>query len=348
MSMSNNTLTATDPLKVYGPHSASKRIAGSKNYSNGSFVNLSPTKMKPDDVSYFTMLRKTLNRAKDTRPAAPLPAVKTDLRSLSSATPVVTWFGHSSYLIHINDKNILVDPVFSGYASPFSFMVKAFEGANTYSADDMPVIDLLLITHNHYDHFDRNTIELLGPKVKAACTSLGVGEALQKLLPLTPVTELDWWESASFDGLHLTACPARHFSGRGLKRNGSLWSAFAIKANGFSIFAGGDSGYDTFFKEIGERQGPFDLAILECGQYNEMWPMIHMMPEQTAQSAKDLQAKWLLPVHWSKFALALHPWNEPVKRLKLAAEKINQPVTTPKIGEPVIINEKYPQDPWWI
>jgi L-ascorbate metabolism protein UlaG (beta-lactamase superfamily) len=325
----------------------SQRINNSANYKNGSFANLTPTKMKPDDVSYITMIRKSLNRPNASRPDHTLPIVKTDLKTLSSPTPVIVWFGHSSYLIHHKGKNILVDPCFSGYASPFSFMVKAFDGANNYSADEMPDIDVLIITHDHYDHLDAHTIKELGPKIKSVCTSLGVGDRLAELLPGKPVTELDWWESASIGDIRLTACPARHFSGRGLKRNGSLWSAFVIGLEGYSIYAGGDSGYDYFFKEIGERFGPFDIALLECGQYNEMWPMIHMMPEQTVQAAKDLKAKWLMPVHWSKFALALHPWNEPVKRVKLASEKLNQKLTTPKIGEPVIIDQSYPQELWW-
>src|SRR5688572_27065968 len=248
-----------------------QRINNSVNFKNGSFANLSPTKMKPDDVSYVTMIRKSLNRPNASRPDHSLPVVKTNLKNLSSPTPVIVWFGHSSYLIHYKGKNILVDPCFSGYASPFSFMVKAFDGANSYSADDMPAIDLLIITHDHYDHLDVHTVRELAPKTKSVCTSLGVGDRLADLLPGTSISELDWWESASFDHIHITACPARHFSGRGLKRNGSLWSSFVVKLDGYSIFAGGDSGYDYFFKEIGDRSGPFDIALLECGQYNDMW-----------------------------------------------------------------------------
>jgi len=334
-------------VKPQDARSRSLRIQHSPNFKNGSFVNISPTTMKPDDVSYFTLIRKNLVKPKDTRPEQSIVSVKTDLHSLNNELPVIIWFGHSSYLIHYQGKNILVDPTFSGYASPFSFLVKAFDGTNTYSVDDMPAIDLLIITHDHYDHLDVNTVRQLGAKVKAACTSLGVGGQLEKLLPGVPVTELDWWESFSFENMHLTACPARHFSGRGIKRNGSLWSSFAISVGGYSIFAGGDSGYDNFFKDIGNRFGPFDIAMLECGQYNEMWPLIHMMPEQTAQATRDLQAKWLLPVHWSKFSLALHAWNEPVKRLKVAAEQINLNVTTPRIGEPVILNRFYPSESWW-
>lgn len=324
------------------------RIRKSPNYRDGSFMNISPTKMKPEDVSYLTMFRKALNRPKFATPDHQLPTVKTDLKKLESDTPVIVWFGHSAYLIHCKGKNILVDPTFSGYASPFSFMVKAFAGSNVYTVDDLPEIDVLLITHDHYDHLDIPTLRKLTSKVKSVVTSLGVGSILESVFPDVPLTELDWWESTSADGIHINACPARHFSGRSLRRNLTLWSSFAIATGGYSIYAGGDSGYDEFFKEIGQRFGPFDIAILECGQYNTMWPMIHMMPEETVQAAKDLQAKWLLPVHWSKFALALHEWNEPVRRIKLAAEDLSVNVTTPKIGEPIILDESYPQQAWWL
>jgi L-ascorbate metabolism protein UlaG (beta-lactamase superfamily) len=345
--------TETDTMAIASERknnaaSRKDRILRSANFRDGAFTNLSPTKMKPDDVSYLTMFRKALNRPKFAAPDHRLPTIKTDLKSLQSETPVIIWFGHSAYLVHCRGKNILVDPTFSGYASPFSFMVKAFPGSNSYTVEDLPEIDVLLITHDHYDHLDLPTLSKLTGKVKRVVTSLGVGGILENIFPDVPVIELDWWESTSAGDVQINACPARHFSGRSLRRNLSLWSSFAITTAGFSIYAGGDSGYDEFFKEIGNRFGPFDIAILECGQYNTMWPLIHMMPEETAQAGKDLQSKWLLPVHWSKFALALHEWNEPVRRLKLAAEALSLNVTTPKIGEPVILNESYPQQAWWL
>jgi L-ascorbate metabolism protein UlaG (beta-lactamase superfamily) len=143
----------------------------------------------------------------------------------------------------------------------------------------------------------------------------------------------------------LTAAPARHFSGRGIKRGGSLWASFILNIYGFTIYIGGDSGYDSHFKTIGDKYGPFDIAILECGQYNESWPYIHMFPEETVQASIDLKAKALLPVHWGKFTLAYHPWNEPVQRITKAAEGVI--VTTPRIGEPVVINKHYPNEVWW-
>lgn len=358
--------------------------------------------MKPPDVSYFTMLAATLNRPKDSRPRGIVPSVKTDLKNLPSDKPVIVWFGHSSYLIHAAGLNILVDPVFSGHASPFSFMVKAFPGSDAYSIEDLPPIDVLLITHNHYDHLDSDTVKKILPGVKSVYTSLGVGKHLEEYgLAAQPLTELDWWETATlplplplslpsstpfpaaitptaltpdtstppphtpsplsttanlssavptaarYPQARLTATPARHFSGRGLKRGGTLWSSFVLQIDGYTLYLGGDSGYDTHFKEIGERFGPFDLAILECGQYNAYWPYIHMMPEQTVQAALDLGAKRLLPVHWAKFALSLHAWNEPIRRVTREAAEKGLPLTTPLIGEPVVVGESYPQSHWW-
>ncbi|MEC5146484.1 MBL fold metallo-hydrolase [Chitinophaga sp. 212800010-3] len=325
------------------------RIQHSQNFRDGAFQNLSLTPMKPDDVTYYQMLKDALNRPSNVRPPAPLPSVKTDLKALHSEKPVVVWFGHSSYLIHVKGFNILVDPVFSGSASPMSFMVKAFPGADAYTPADMPEIDMMVITHNHYDHLDKKTLALLKPHTRSIYTSLGVGKDLSCLTDGGNITEMDWWDTAKVnEQVTLTATPARHFSGRGLKRGGSLWSSFVLDIYGYRIYIGGDSGYDTHFKAIGDKFGSFDLVILECGQYNPNWPFIHMMPEQTAQAAIDLQGKVLLPVHWAKFALATHPWNESIQRVVAAAVEKGLTVTTPKIGEPVRVNEFYPKEIWWI
>ncbi|HTN07253.1 MBL fold metallo-hydrolase [Agriterribacter sp.] len=322
-------------------------ISQSVNYKNGSFQNLSETPVMAKDSSWLKVIKESLNRPKTIRPSHPLPSVKTDLKNLHSESPEIIWFGHSSYLIHIRGKNILVDPVFSGHASPLPFLIRAFEGTAIYTPNDLPPIDLMILTHNHYDHLDTGTLTQLRDKTSAWCMPLGVSTSIQKLHP-TPVTELDWWETLRIsDDIEITAAPARHFSGRGLKRGGSLWCSFVLRIFGYTLYLGGDSGYDAHFKAIGEKFGEFDLAILECGQYNASWPLIHMMPEETVQAGIDLRAKWLLPVHWGKFSLANHPWNEPIARAVKKAAALNIPVTTPMIGEPVIINKAYPVKVWW-
>ena len=271
------------------------------------------------------------------------------MMSLGNDKPVIVWFGHSSYFIHINGKNILVDPVFSGYASPFSFTGKSFKGSDVFTVDDLPAIDLLILTHDHYDHLDYTTVRKLRSKTKAICTSAGVGSHL-RYWGIDPaiITEFDWWDRKQIAEITLIAAPARHFSGRSLVRNKTLWSSFILIAGDYRVYIGADSGYDSHFKTIGEKYGPFDIAILECGQYNEWWPYIHMMPEETVQASIDLKAKVLMPVHWGKFALGLHPWDEPVTRVVAKAKELNVQITTPLIGQPVILNESLPAKQWWL
>jgi L-ascorbate metabolism protein UlaG (beta-lactamase superfamily) len=330
--------------------SIQERIKQSEHFRDGMFQNLSFTPMKPDDVTYYRMLKETFQRPANVRPPAPLQTVKTNLKTLYSEQPVIVWFGHSSYLLHVKGFNILVDPVFSGSASPVSFMIKAFPGADAYTPADMPPIDLMIITHNHYDHLDKKTLAQLRPHTKIIYTALGVGRDLHSCLEKNGnIVEMDWWETQEVTkDVVLTATPARHFSGRGLKRGGSLWASFVLEIAGYKFFIGGDSGYDTHFKAIGDKYGPFDLVILECGQYNDNWPFIHMKPEETVQAAIDLKGKVLLPVHWAKFALANHPWNDSAKRVTASALQRGLPVTTPRIGEPVPVGGPYPQDHWWL
>ncbi|HVI44047.1 MAG TPA: MBL fold metallo-hydrolase [Chitinophaga sp.] len=325
-----------------------ERLQQSHNFRDGAFQNLTLTPMKPEGVSYYRMIKDALNKPEEVRPPVMLPSVRTDLKAVHSAKPVITWFGHSSYLIQINSMNIMVDPVFSGSAAPFSFMVKAFPGADVYTVADMPPIDILIITHNHYDHLDKKTLRQLLPSVKAVYTPLGVGSDLQVCGSHPVPVEMDWWDDVEImPEVSLGARPARHFSGRGLKRGGSLWASFLLNVYGYTIYLGGDSGYDTHFKAIGKAAGSIDLAILECGQYNDHWPFIHMKPEETVQAAIDLGAKVLMPVHWAKFALATHAWNEPPIRVTKYAAERGVAITTPMIGEPVIVGESYPQQQWW-
>lgn len=326
-----------------------KRIQCSPNFEEGKFRNVEPTTVMRKGVSPLTLLKAFFNKPNSVIPSGEIPHVKTNLHELRCGKPTVVWFGHSSYLIHSKGVNILVDPVFSGHASPFGSFIKAFPGSNSYQADDFPEIDILLLTHDHYDHLDLETIQKIHPRAKKIITSLGVGSHLEYWgVDKNKITELDWWQEQNIDTtISFTAAPARHFSGRGLVRNKTFWSSFILKLHGLHIFLGGDSGYDVQFKNIGERFGGFDLAFLECGQYNLNWPQIHMFPEETVQAAIDLKAKIFLPVHWSKFPLSTHPWNEPPKRMIRAAKKNHQEYVIPLIGEPYTIGEPYQQMIWW-
>ena len=338
--------------KVFGKTPSGKRltrIMQSPHYKGGVFQNMEPTQVMREGASYLGLTKNFINRPVTVKPAAALPSVKTDLRQPAPAKPLITWFGHSSYFIRSHDFNILVDPVFSGHASPFSFFGAAFKGSDAYTVQDFPQIDLLVITHDHYDHLDYATVTRLFPKIQQAVTPLGVGAHLEYWgLDAAKITELDWWEGRTLDaGITITATPARHFSGRMFVRNKTLWASFVLQLHGHRLLLGGDSGYDAQFKIIGERFGPFDLAMLECGQYGDDWPSIHMKPEETVQAALDLRTRVLMPVHWGKFVLSLHPWNEPVKRVVVAAEKAGLPVATLRIGGTYAVGDEVGLDQWW-
>lgn len=324
-------------------------IKKSPQYTSKGFTNLSPTPMLHHDASYFKMLRDFINKNVKAKPPGKIPTINTDLLALNHTEPVIVWFGHSSYLLRIEGKNFLLDPVFSGNASPIPWMIKAFEGSNVYTAAMMPPIDYLVLTHDHYDHLDYSTITKLHSKIKSVYCPLGVGAHLRYWgFPEHIVTEMDWWESQALQNkMVLTATPARHFSGRGIRNGRTLWSSYILETPSGKIYFGGDSGYDSHFKIIGDKHGPFDLALLESGQYNLMWPLIHMMPEETVQAAADLRANYLLPVHWGKFSLAMHNWDEPVQRVLQKAKDLMVKVSTPMIGEPVMLGKNYPNSRWW-
>ncbi|AQG82291.1 MBL fold metallo-hydrolase [Spirosoma montaniterrae] len=326
-----------------------ERIQQSPNYRNGSFQNTEPTDVMRQGASYFAMIGDYINKSPINTPPKPLPTVQTNLHALPDSVPTVVWFGHSSYLIKSKGVTILVDPVLSGSASPVSLFGRAFAGADAYAASDLPDIDMLVISHDHYDHLDHKTITELAPRVKKFYTALGVGAHLERW-GISPdrIVEFDWGQTHQVaDSIVLTATPARHFSGRSLARGRTLWTSFVFDLHGYRLFLGGDSGYDGQFKQIGTTYGPFDLAILECGQYGRDWPSIHMFPTEVATAAQDLRAKTLLPVHWGKFALAYHAWNEPIQQLVVSAAEKGIPVTTPRIGEPITVGGALKTEHWW-
>lgn len=328
-----------------------ERIQQSPNFREGQFHNLSDTPALAEGTSVWRIYYEFLfKKFPNTIPADSIPFVKTDLKNLNPNENVVIWFGHSSYLIQLNGKKYLIDPVFSGNASPIMGTNKSFSGADFYKVDDLPTIDYLLITHDHYDHLDYETILEIKPKVKQVVTALGVGTHLEYWgYGPEMIVELDWNESVNFEpNIEIVAVPARHFSGRTFKRNVTLWTSFVLRSGEEKIFIGGDSGYDPYLVTIGERFGPFDLAILENGQYNEKWRYIHFLPEETIKAAQDLKAKQLLPVHNSKFKLAQHTWREPLDRIAEEAKNKEVNLATPKIGEILIINDSLQTfEQWW-
>lgn len=323
------------------------RMESKPNYKNGAFDNLEPTPALAEDITFGDVLKRFFSKTVRGVPKDTIPVVQTDLHGLPADSNVYVWFGHSSYFIQLDGKKILVDPVFSKYASPVRVGVRRFNSTYDYTVNDMPNIDLLFITHDHWDHLDYNTFMKLKGKVKHIVTGLGVGAHLEKWgYPADRITELYWGDRVELAGMEITATSARHFSGRTFKRNTTLWSSFVLDGSK-KLLLGGDSGYGKHFKEIGREYGPFDFAILENGQYNEMWHNIHMMPEEVVQAAQDLRANHLIPVHSSKFMLAKHAWDEPLIRVTKAARENHVDVITPQIGQLVFLDSIAPSTMWW-
>lgn len=324
------------------------RMQSLPNYKDGAFHNLEPTAAMAEEATFFDAL-KTMFFDKDKRniPTDSLPVVQTDLHSLPIDSNLFLWFGHSSYYIQLDGKRILVDPVFSKYATPVRVSIRAFKSTYNYSVEDIPAIDVLFITHDHWDHLDYNTFMKLQSKVKHIVTGLGVAAHLEKWgYPADQITELYWGETAKVDGFHVRSTTARHFSGRTFKRNTTLWSSFILEGSK-KMFLGGDSGYGKHFKEIGDQYGPFDYAFLENGQYNKLWHHIHMMPEEVVLAAQDLQANYIIPVHSAKFPLANHAWDEPLIRVTNAANTAGVNILTSRIGEVVYLDHHVQNKPWW-
>jgi L-ascorbate metabolism protein UlaG (beta-lactamase superfamily) len=327
------------------------RIKASPNYKDGQFQNVENTPAITEGYNYISVLYEFLLKRKEGRiPIDSIPSIKTDLHDLSLAEEVLVWFGHSSYFLQLAGKRIVVDPVFSGNASPIPGSNKAFKGTDIYKVDDLPAIDYLFLTHDHYDHADYETLILMKDKVSRVLCGLGVGEHLEKWGFLSAsIIELDWNEQLVLESdFTVYTKTARHFSGRGFTRNNTLWLSFLLQTPSKKIYIGGDSGYGDHFAEIGKVHGPIDLALLDNGQFDIKWKYIHMHPDEVLQAAKDLQAKRVMPVHSSKFAMANHRWDEPLLQLTELNKKINIPLITPMIGERVDLND--PQQSfrhWW-
>lgn len=330
-----------------------ERIESSPNYRDGEFRNLARTATFTGEGNRFRAFRSMLFRrsVENKRPVEALPLVRTELRSLPPDQDLLIWLGHSGYFMQVEGKTILVDPVLNSHASPFRWIVKAFEGTQLYTPEEMPGIDYLIITHDHWDHLDYTTVRALRDRVSTVICGLGVGAHLERWGYETEnIVELDWHESSGLhDGWMITATPARHFSGRGFKRNRTLWASYVLRAEGLNLFLGGDGGYGGHFAEIGNIHGPFDLAILEQGQYNKNWRNIHLMPEELFRAADDLKADRLLPVHHSRFALSLHPWNEPLELLaNNGSDYPHISAITPMIGEIVNLRDTSQTfNNWW-
>ncbi len=295
--------------------------------------------------------RYMFDKSNAAMPEKPIPLVNIDMDSLTGkqGQPEIYRLGHSSLLLNFSGKIWLLDPVFSKRASPFSWVGPERFHPLPFELDNLPNIQGVIISHDHYDHLDRETIEAIADRVEHFVTPLGVGKYLQEWgIAQEKIHQLDWWQNIELGALSLTATPAQHFSGRGLTdRDETLWASWVIQSEQHKLFFSGDTGYFDGFKTIGERFGPFDLTIMENGAYDKDWAEVHMTPEQTLQAHLDLRGKALMPVHNGTFDLALHAWYEPLERLAELAQAQWVPLVTPMIGEALPLQELYTTSPWW-
>ncbi|MCR1023475.1 MBL fold metallo-hydrolase [Cellulophaga baltica] len=311
----------------------------------------------PKDLNFSETLKLSYTflttKVPNGRPKKDLKVHKLDSAAVANYTKEarLVWYGHSSFLLQLKGKTILLDPMLGKVAAPHPLL-----GANRFNTDfplaveKLGTIDAVIFSHDHYDHLDYETILKIKDKTKQFYVPLGLGVHLEAWgVSKNKITELDWWQETQLEELTLVCTPAQHFSGRKFNTTQStLWSSWVIQSADENIYFSGDSGYASHFKEIGKKYGPFDIALMECGQYDKMWPDIHMMPEETAQAGIDIKARKIMPIHWAGFKLALHDWTDPVTRLKVAADKLNLPILTPKLGAEIRVKDSInTTSNWW-
>ena len=314
-----------------------RRYAHSPNWKDGKFENLVKTEMEFSVWDMPKLLYKQFLDRVGREPRKPLPIAAFDKEAWERATETqIVWFGHSAVLLKLNGLTILIDPMLGPDAAPIAPFKSARYSENVLDQiEHFPTIDLLLMTHDHYDHLDMTSIMKLKEKVRQYYVAMGVGRHLIKWgIDASLVQEFDWWDEQVYEGLKLVFTPSRHFSGRGLSdRAKSLWGGWVIQSEKEKIYWSGDGGYGDHFKEVGVRFGPFDFGFMECGQYNEHWHQIHMYPEESVQAALDAKVKKSMAVHWAGFSLAMHSWKDPIERFEKEAAEENHQTVTPRIGE---------------
>lgn len=327
--------------------------AQSANFKDGVFRNIGGVKMDMSVGTFFKIIAAYFAKNPNTSPEDNIPVSKIDSLAIArySGPSRLVWFGHSTFLLQIEGKNILIDPMFGNVPAPHPMLgSKRFSTSLPIQIEQLPKIDAVIFSHDHYDHLDYGSVQLLKDKVDMFYTPLGLGSHLTEWgVDPAKIVALDWWDEVVANGITFISTPAQHFSGRGITDGSkTLWSGWVIKSKEDTIFFSGDSGYGPHFKEIGRLLGPFDFAMLECGQYNELWKEIHLSPEETAKAGVDVKARAIMPIHWGAFKLALHPWTEPVERVSKAAKALGIPLVVPRIGVPIYIqNLDITNDSWW-
>jgi len=331
------------------------------NFIDGEFQNLEETPMFTEDISAWEFLKeemvssgKSVENNSNKKPSKDIIPHKIDytlFKNLNANNYKIAWLGHSAFILNIEGKIILLDPMLGSHAAPVPIpSLKRYNETLPLDLDSLTNIDVVVISHDHYDHLDYSTIKRIKDNVNVFVVPSGVGNHLRKWkVKEEKIIELNWNEVFSIDNVEFTSLPARHFSGRGpLNRNSTLWSSWSIKSPIVKIYFSGDSGYGKHFKQIGKDHGPFDISLIDCGQYNKAWKHSHMFPSESVLAAKELGTKFFMPIHWGGFTLARHPWDEPVKEAIKKADEMGLKYFTPEIGE-VVSKEKINREfnLWW-
>jgi L-ascorbate metabolism protein UlaG (beta-lactamase superfamily) len=328
-----------------------ERIRASPNFKDGRFQNPVPTQLMKG-AGFFEMMRRQLAGNEQREPPGPLPLhfpTRAELDAPPATGARVIWLGHSTLLVELEGTRILTDPVFSERTSPTQHAGPRRFHPPPVALDRLPPLDAVLISHDHYDHLDKHAVRQLALRDVPFVTSLGVGAHLERWgIDPARVTELDWHESTTVGSVRVSAKPARHFSGRSLfGRNKTLWSSWVFAGPRHRVFFTGDTGFFEGLGDIGRDHGPFDLGLIKIGAYSDLWPDIHLQPEDALRVHQLVRAKRMLPIHWATFNLAFHAWDEPIERLMVAARKAGAEVLTPRIGQPFDALAPGAYEPWW-
>ncbi len=328
----------------------SDKIEQSKHFYKGKFHNHNDVKLA--SPSYWKATKAVMFEGDDKRPEKPLPVsklTKVDFQGNSFGNFSFVWLGQSSVLLNLEGRYLLTDPMFSRRASFVQWAGPERFHPAPVEMDDLPALDAIIISHNHYDHLDEASIKGLDYKTKVYLVPLGVGKYLEDWgIDPQKIIEMDWWEGLERDEIQFIAAPALHFSGRGIfDQNESFWNSWVIKSKRNSIFFCGDSGMFPLFKDIGNKYGPFDLTLISNGAYSNLWHDTHLFPEEVIQAHKELKGRILMPIHWATFSLATHSWYDPAERIFKAAQKENVKILFPKIGQIMDYNRLPETPPWW-